>query len=43
MNTDKKELTSAFTHLGGAVFGLIGIFLFLIGDKISNAVTQQHF
>lgn len=43
MNTDKKELTSAFTHLGGAVFGLIGIFLFLIGDKISNAITATAF
>lgn len=39
MNTDKKEITSALTHLGGAVFGLMGIALFLIGDKISNAIT----
>lgn len=43
MNTDKKELTSAFTHLGGAVFGLVGTLLFLIGDKISNTVTAAAF
>lgn len=43
MNTDKKEITSALTHLGGAIFGLIGTFLFLIGDKISNAVTATAF
>lgn len=43
MNTDKKEITSALTHLGGAVFGVIGTFLFLIGDKISNAVSAVAF
>lgn len=43
MNTDKKELTSAFTHLGGAVLGLIGTVFFLIGDKISNAATAAAF
>lgn len=35
MNTDKKELTSAFTHLGGAVFGIIGTIL-LINISISS-------
>lgn len=43
MNTDKKEITSALTHLGGAIFGLIGTLLFLVGDKISNAVTAAAF
>lgn len=42
-NTNKKEITSALTHLGGAVFGLVGIVLFLIGNKISNAVTAAAF
>ena len=43
MNTDKKEITSALTHLGGAVFGLIGTLLLLIGDKISSAVSAAAF
>lgn len=43
MNTDKKEITSALTHLGGAIFGIIGIVLFLIGNKISNAITAIAF
>lgn len=43
MNTDKKEITSALTHLGGAIFGIIGIILFLIGNKISNAITATAF
>ena len=29
MNTDKREITSALTHLGGAIFGLIGLILLL--------------
>jgi len=36
MNTDKKELTSAFTHLGGAVFGIVGTILLLSNLKNSN-------
>ncbi|MDW5298673.1 MAG: hemolysin III family protein [Sedimentibacter sp.] len=36
MNTDKKELTSALTHLGGAVFGIIGTFFLLSHAKNSN-------
>lgn len=43
MNTDKKELTSAFTHLGGAVLGLVGTVFFLIGGKISSAATAAAF
>lgn len=43
MNTDKKELTSAFTHLGGAVLGLVGTVFFLIGGKISNISTAAAF
>lgn len=29
MNTNKKELTSALTHLGGAIFGVIALLLLL--------------
>ncbi|NLJ58905.1 MAG: hemolysin III family protein [Tissierellia bacterium] len=29
MNTDKKEITSALTHLGGAIFGVIALTLLL--------------
>jgi hemolysin III len=29
MNTDKKEITSALTHLGGAIFGVIALVLLL--------------
>lgn len=29
MNTDKKEITSALTHLGGAIFGVIALILLL--------------
>ncbi|WP_313346964.1 hemolysin III family protein [Sedimentibacter sp.] len=39
MNTDKKELTSAFTHLGGAVFGVVGTALLLNNSKNSNNVV----
>jgi len=42
-NTDKKEITSALTHLGGAIFGVIGTLLFLINNKISNAMTAVGF
>ncbi|WP_312702482.1 hemolysin III family protein [Sedimentibacter sp.] len=36
MNSDKKELTSAFTHLGGAVFGIIGTILLINVSRNSN-------
>ncbi|MGB4440440.1 MAG: hemolysin III family protein [Sedimentibacter sp.] len=36
MNTDKKELTSALTHLGGAIFGIVGTFLLLNNAENSN-------
>ena len=29
MNKDKKEITSALTHLAGAIFGVIGLFILL--------------
>jgi hemolysin III len=29
MNSDKKEITSALTHLGGAIFGLLALGLLL--------------
>lgn len=29
MNRDKKEITSAVTHLGGAIFGVIGMIMLL--------------
>lgn len=41
MNTDKKELTSALTHLGGAVFGVVGTFLLL--SNSSNRMTAIAF
>jgi len=44
MNADKKELTSAFTHLGGAIFAIIGTVLLLINSKNSNnAATLAAF
>ncbi|MFA9423149.1 MAG: hemolysin III family protein [Sedimentibacter sp.] len=36
MNTDKKELTSAITHLGGAIFGIVATFLLLHNAKNAN-------
>ncbi len=42
INSDKKELTSAFTHLGGAIFGVVGTVL-LLNTKISNDVTSMAF
>jgi len=42
INSDKKELTSAFTHLGGAIFGVVGTVL-LLNTKISNDTTWMAF
>lgn len=42
INSDKKELTSAFTHLGGAIFGIVGTILLLISKKL-NSVTLTAF
>jgi hemolysin III len=42
INSDKKELTSAFTHLGGAVFGVAGTAL-LLYSKNSNGITLSAF
>ncbi len=36
INSDKKELTSAFTHLGGAVFGLVGTIVLLISKNLNG-------
>lgn len=36
MNTDKKELTSALTHLGGAIFGVVGMTLLMHAASRSN-------
>jgi len=43
LNTDKKEITSALTHLGGAVFAVAGILFFLFTNKISNLITAVAF
>ena len=44
MNTDKKEITSALTHLGGAIFGVIGLILLLnIAVKSSSLITIASF
>ncbi len=42
INSDKKELTSAFTHLGGAVFGVVGTAV-LLNSKNSNGITLAAF
>jgi len=42
INSDKKELTSAFTHLGGAVFGVVGTAV-LLNSKNSNGITLTAF
>ena len=42
INSDKKELTSAFTHLGGAIFGVVGTAL-LLNTKTSNNITSLAF
>lgn len=42
INSDKKELTSAFTHLGGAVFGVVGTALLLF-SKNPNGMTLAAF
>lgn len=36
MNKDKKEITSALTHLGGAIFALIGMIMLLYNAIKSN-------
>lgn len=38
MNTDKKEIVSALTHLGGAIFGVIGLVLLLNLAVKSNSL-----
>lgn len=38
INSDKKELTSAFTHLVGAIFGVVGTVL-LLNTKHSNKIA----
>lgn len=44
MNTDKKEITSALTHLGGAIFGLIGLVLLLnVAVKSSSLIAAASF
>jgi len=42
INSDKKELTSAFTHLGGAIFGIVGTVV-LLNSKNSSGVTLAAF
>ncbi len=42
INSDKKELTSAFTHLGGAIFGVVGTIL-LLNSRSNNTVTSVAF
>ncbi|MBP1925872.1 hemolysin III [Sedimentibacter acidaminivorans] len=37
MNKDKKEITSALTHLGGAIFAIIGMIMLLY-----NAIKSQN-
>lgn len=37
MNRDKKELTSAFTHLGGAIFGIAALILLM-----SSAIESKN-
>ncbi|WP_326910530.1 PAQR family membrane homeostasis protein TrhA [Sedimentibacter sp. MB31-C6] len=40
MNKDKKEITSALTHLGGAIFGVIGMFMLLsVAIKSNNTMS----
>ncbi|MDD2495700.1 MAG: hemolysin III family protein [Tissierellia bacterium] len=40
INRDKKEITSALTHLGGAVFGLIGMIMLLyVAIKSGNTMS----
>lgn len=44
MTKDKRELTSALTHLGGAIFGFIGLFLLMnAAGESSNPKTQPAF
>lgn len=40
MNTDKKEITSALTHLGGAIFGVIGLILLLNASVKSKNILS---
>ena len=42
INSDKKELTSAFTHLGGAIFGVVGTVL-LLNAKNPNGKAAMAF
>lgn len=44
INRDKKEITSALTHLGGAVFGLIGMIMLLyVSIQSKNVVSITAF
>lgn len=44
INRDKKEITSALTHLGGAVFGLIGMVMLLyVSIQSKNVVSITAF
>jgi len=36
MNKDKREITSALTHLGGAIFAVIGMIMLLYHAIQSN-------
>ncbi len=41
MNTDKKELVSAYTHLGGAILSVIGFFALIFkGFKTDNLAVE---
>lgn len=44
MNTDKKEITSALTHLGGAIFGVVGLILLLnVAVKSESLIAITSF
>lgn len=44
MTSDKKEITSALTHLGGAIFGLIGLILLVrMAVKSSSLLALASF
>ena len=44
MNTDKREITSALTHLGGAIFGVIALILLLnVAVKANSLIAIAAF
>lgn len=44
MTTDKREITSALTHLGGALFGVIGLILLLnVAVKAKSLISIAAF